>query len=162
VSAPARASIDAAQPEEGRWRRGLIGGRRSERTLLGEARAERTMTSRVLHRIGGWSAHAWAGLAVATWVVAWTIVGAFVGFTDWWQTVLYSVSSSVTLVMVFALQHTQTRQQSATQRKLDELLRAQPRADDGLIAVEEAPDEELEGLADKNLEERHRAVDRRR
>ena len=82
-----------------------------------------------------------------------------VSFPTWWQATLYSVSSSLTLVMVFALQHTQTRQQSATQRKLDELLRSQPRADGGLIAVEEAPDHELAALADKNLEERRQAVE---
>lgn len=67
------------------------------------------------------------------------------------------VSSSVTLVMVFAIQHTQTRQQSATQRKLDELLRALPAADRRLIAVEEAPDAELEALAELNLADRDQA-----
>jgi low affinity Fe/Cu permease len=32
--------------------------------------------------------------------------------------------SAVTLVMVFAIQHPQGREQAATQRKLDELIRA--------------------------------------
>jgi len=59
--------------------------------------------------------------------------------------------------MVFAIQHTQARQQSATQRKLDELLRAQPLADNRIIAVEEAPDAELEALADLNLADREQA-----
>ena len=70
---------------------------------------------------------------------------------------LYSVSTSITLVMVFAIQHTQARQQSATQRKLDELLRAQPLADNRIIAVEEAPDAELEALADLNQADREQA-----
>lgn len=144
--------------EEGRhWRRGLIGGT-EPKSLLDEARAERSWTSRVLHHVGEWTSHAAAGLVVASAVVVWLAVGIAAGFPPWWQATLYSLSSSVTLVMVFALQHTQTRQQSATQRKLDELLHALPRADVGLIAVEEAPDEELEALADKNLEERKRAV----
>jgi len=51
----------------------------------------------------------------------------------------------------------QTRQQSATQRKLDELLRALPAADRRLIAVEEAPDAELEALAELNLADRDQA-----
>lgn len=143
-----------------RWRRGLIPGAR-KRTLLGDARAERTWTSRALHRLGEWTAHASAGLIVAFAVVVWMGVGVAVAFPTWWQATLYSVSSSVTLVMVFALQHTQTRQQSATQRKLDELLRSQPQADGGLIAVEEAPDQELQALADKNLKERKYAVEGR-
>lgn len=146
--------------EEVRWRRGLFPGTR-KRTPLRDARAERTWTSRSLHRLGEWTAHASAGLVVAFAVALWTGVGVAVGFPTWWQVTLYSVSSSVTLVMVFALQHTQTRQQSATQRKLDELLRSQPQADGGLIAVEEAPDQELQALADKNLKERRHAVEGR-
>ena len=77
-------------------------------------------------------------------------------FPDWWATVLEVVSSSITLVMVFTIQHTQARQQAASQRKLDELLRAMPTADDRLIAVEEAPDAELAALADRNLAHRER------
>ena len=44
------------------------------------------------------------------------------------------------------------------QRKLDELLRATA-GDNRLIAVEEAPDEELQALADLNLDDRAAAVD---
>ena len=91
-------------------------------------------------------------------MLVWLVVGLISGFPGWWETVLYSVTSAVTLVMVFVIQHTQTRQQSATQRKLDELLRALPSADDRLIAVEEAPDQELEALAELNLADREHSV----
>ena len=40
--------------------------------------------------------------------------------------------------MVFVIQHTQARAQEATQRKLDEILRASPEADNSLITLEEA------------------------
>ena len=146
------------EPRGWHWRRGIFAEDRGrDRTLRDEARARRTVTSRALHRLGEWTAHSWSGLVVALAVIAWVGVGVVVGFPQWWQATLYSVSSAITLVMVFALQHTQTRQQSATQRKLDELLRALPHADGSLIAVEVAPDEELEDLADKNLEDRKRA-----
>ena len=92
-------------------------------------------------------------------VVIWLGIGALVRFPDWWETVLYVSSSSVTLVMVFAIQHTQSRQQLATQRKLDELLRTQPAADDHLIGAEDAPDEELQALADLNMADRENATD---
>jgi len=92
-------------------------------------------------------------------VVTWAVIGAFFAFPHWWEEVLYAVSASVTLVMVFAIQHTQSRQQRATQRKLDELLRTQPAADDHLIAAEDAPDEELQALADLNMADRERAED---
>ena len=147
----------AGEDDDPHWRLGLIRGDGAT-TPRNAARAERTWTSRALHRVGEWTAHAWAGLSVALAVLAWVAVGAVAGFPGWWQAALYSASSAVTLIMVFALQHTQTRQQSATQRKLDELLRALPLTHEALIAVEEAPDEELAALADKNLEERKRAV----
>lgn len=73
--------------------------------------------------------------------------------------VLYSVTGSVTFVMVFVIQHTQERQTSATQRKLDELIRSSVRADNTLIAVEEAPDEHLQALAHLNLADRQQASD---
>jgi hypothetical protein len=64
----------------------------------------------------------------------------------------------VMVVMVFALQHTQARQQAVTQRKLDELLRAQPTADDRLIALEGASDEELAALTDLSHAYRERVL----
>ena len=143
--------------EGGRWRRGLIRG-----TPPGVVHAatwsQRQWSSRALHRVGELSSHAGAGFIAAVLVVTWAVVGVVVGFPGWWETVLYSTTASVTFVMVFAIQHTQARQQSATQRKLDELLRALTSADDRLIAVEEAPDEELEALADLNLEDRENAL----
>jgi low affinity Fe/Cu permease len=91
-------------------------------------------------------------------VAAWFVVGVWAGFPDWWETVLYSTTASVTVVMVFAIQHTQSREQLVTQRKLDELLRAQPGADDHLIAAEVASDEELDALADLNAADRKLAA----
>ena len=70
---------------------------------------------------------------------------------------MYSVSASVTLVMVFVLQHMQSRLESATQRKLDELLRSTPRADNQLIGVEEASDAELQVLTELNRADRSQA-----
>src|SRR5687767_11066139 len=130
------------------WRRGLIGEAPPAAVPShGDGWDERHWSSRALHRLGEASAHAAAGLVAATAVLAWLAVGVATDFPDWWETVPYSTGASVTLVMVFAIQHTQTRQQSDTQRKLDELLRAQPTADDSLIAVEEAPDHELQARA---------------
>ena len=118
---------------------------------------ERHWSSRVLHRVDELTSHAAAGLLAGSAVVAWTVVGLVAGFPDWWQTVLYSSSSCVTLLMVFVIQHSSTRQQLSMQRKLDELLRATPAADDHVIAVEEAADDELEELAGQSLQRRARA-----
>jgi low affinity Fe/Cu permease len=146
-------------PDEQEWRRGLIGAAPAPSLEThGEGWEHRHWSSRTLHRLGELSAHAGAGLVAALAVLVWLAIGLALDFPGWWETVLYATSSSVTLVMVFAIQHTQTRQQSATQRKLDELLRAQPAADDSLIAVEEATDGELQARADLNLADRQEAV----
>ena len=55
--------------------------------------------------------------------------------------------------MVFVIQHTNERQTAAMQRKPDELIRSSTRANDGVIAVEEASDDQLQTLAD------HRAAE---
>src|SRR4051794_5681225 len=118
---------------------------------------ERHWTSRLLHRVGAATAHSGAGAVAALAVAGWIVVGAFVGFRPWWQTVLYAVTSTMTFVMVFVIQHTQSRQTSATQRKLDELLRASHDADPTYIAAEDAPDEDLELLAEISEADRRRA-----
>ena len=90
-------------------------------------------------------------------VASWAVVGFIFGFPQWWQTVLYSVTGSVTFVMVFVIQHAQQRQTFGTQRKLDELIRSSSHADNTLIAVEEAPDEHLQALAHLNIADRKQA-----
>jgi low affinity Fe/Cu permease len=139
--------------DEPRWRRGLFRGAIHDDDWLG-----RNRPSRLLHRVGEIVADAGAGIIAALVVLGWAVVGVVAGFPRWWETVLYAVTASVTFVMVFVIQHTQSRQITAVQRKLDELLRATP-GDNRLIAVEEAPDEELQALADRNLADRNAAVD---
>jgi low affinity Fe/Cu permease len=117
-------------------------------------------TSRVLHRLGDIAGHSGSGVVAATLVMAWALIGLGVGFPQWWQITLYSTAGSVTFVMVFVIQHTNERQTFATQRKLDELIRSSTRADDTLIAVEEAADGQLQALADLNLADRERASTR--
>jgi low affinity Fe/Cu permease len=80
----------------------------------------------------------------------WFVVGFVTRFPSWWQIVLYSTTSAITVVMVFAIQHTQRREQLVIQRKLDELVRAQPEADDRMIAAEAGTDEQLDELMAAN------------
>jgi low affinity Fe/Cu permease len=94
--------------------------------------------------------------SAATGVVA-AVVGVFVvglaiaGFPTSWEVTFSTLAAAITLVMVFALHHTQRREQVATQLKLDELIRAFPQADDRYVRVQAAADDEVE-----ELEERHR------
>ena len=118
----------------------------------------RHWASRFLHRVGEVASNAAAGFVAALLALIWGVVGIVSGFPSWWATVLYSVTAAITFVMVFVIQHTQSRQITAVQRKLDELLRATA-GDNNVIAVEEASDEELQALVDLNLHDRKAAVD---
>lgn len=156
---------DDATPatDAGRWMNSHARRMLQHGPWLGTPRAPqwggRPWPSRLLHRLGEASAHSWAGVSAAIAVASWGVVGVFVGFAAWWQTALYSVTAAVTFVMVFVLQHTQARQTQAMQRKLDELVRSGIRADDSLIAIEEALDEDLQALADQALAERQHQLD---
>ena len=75
--------------------------------------------------------------------VVWVLVSIAFGFPDPWERAFQTLVAAVTLVMVFVIQHTQARHQAATQRKLDEILRVLPDADNALLALEHASDEEL-------------------
>ena len=67
--------------------------------------------------------------------------------------------AALTLAMVFVIQHTQARQQAATQRKLDEILQALPGADNALLALEHASDDELRAAGESHREIRQAALD---
>jgi low affinity Fe/Cu permease len=113
--------------------------------------------SRLLHLVGDASARASVAVVVAVVVVVFVAVLAAAGFPSSWENGFALASSAITLVMVFTIQHTQTRQQSAIQLKLDELIRTSPEADDLLVHIESAHDDEL-GEIEKSSLEHHASV----
>jgi low affinity Fe/Cu permease len=126
---------------------------------MGDESRHATRRSRWTHRLGDATTHSNAAVGVFAAAVAWIVVGACYDFPGWWATTLFAVTSVATLVMVFIVQHTQARLEIATQRKLDELLRALPEADNRLIAAEVASDAELADISEQHLEHRRSVVD---
>jgi low affinity Fe/Cu permease len=116
---------------------------------------QRTVGSRWLYRVDHYSSLPVVASAVGVLLVGAVIVGIVLGFPDGWIIAFESGTSAVTLAMVFVIQHTQSREQAATQRKLDELLRALPEAQTGLIMLEEASEEKM-----KEVEEGQRDLKR--
>jgi low affinity Fe/Cu permease len=84
--------------------------------------------------------------------------GAAVGFSSGWVIGFEAGTSAITLIMLFVIQHTQGREQAATQRKLDELLRALPEAESGLMMLEEASDDTMRDVEIEQRESREAAV----
>lgn len=99
--------------------------------------------SRILHWVDDLASRASMSIAVATVLITFIVIMASRGFPSSWQVGFATTAEAITLIMLFVIQHTQSRQQAVLQLKLDELIRASPNADDLLVHLEVAGDEEL-------------------
>ena len=122
-------------------------------------RDERAWSSRQLHRVSDLSASSGATAVAAGVSCVFLVVAAVSHHASRWLTLFEALAAAVTLVMVFALQHTQVRTQSAMQRKLDEILSALPDADSRLVHVETASQRELDELDVRHIQVRVEALD---
>jgi low affinity Fe/Cu permease len=108
--------------------------------------------SRAVHHLDRATSRPATALVVAALVVAFSVALAIAGFPTSWETAFATVCAAVTTIMVFTIQHTQSREQAAMQLKLDELIRALPQADDHLVQVEAGDAEELAELEQEHFE----------
>jgi low affinity Fe/Cu permease len=119
----------------------------------------RSAGSRLLWAVDRWASRPLTALIVITADIAWVLFSVAVGFPARWESVFQALVAAITLAMVFVIQHTQSRQQAATQRKLDEILRALPGADNSLLTLEHASDDELRATGHAHREIRRAALD---
>jgi low affinity Fe/Cu permease len=119
---------------------------------------DRSPGSRLLHSVDRWAGRPSVALAVVAADVVWVLFSVFNGFPSRLETVFQAVVAALTLAMVFVIQHTQARHQVTTQRKLDEILRALPHADNSIIALEDADDETLRSTHDVHRGLRRKAL----
>jgi low affinity Fe/Cu permease len=104
--------------------------------------------ARIAARIAGRPVGFTAAIAI---VSLWLLTGPFFGFSNTWQLFINSVTTIVTFLMVFLIQHTQNRDTEALQVKIDELIHALDGANDVLLDLEELEEEELSMLRDKYI-----------
>jgi low affinity Fe/Cu permease len=114
--------------------------------------------SRVLHQLGRFSQSTMASTAALLVSATFLLVALLAPRATPVLTAFEAFAAAVTLVMVFALQHTQARQQAAIQRKLDEILQSLPGADNRLVQLENASEHELADHADRHTQLRDDAV----
>jgi len=128
---------------------------------VGEESAENTeqrhLGSRVLHAVDRWAAKPTLALGVVTADAVWLVCSVIFAFPARLESIFQTLAAGTTLAMVFVIQHTQAREQAVTQRKLDEILRASPEADNSMITLEEAPDTELKAAAEGHRDARRDA-----
>lgn len=105
--------------------------------------ALRQWMSRVFQRLDQLMSHVATAAAVSVILLIFIVSLAFNGFPSKWQMGFATVSNAIVIMLLFALKHTQDRQQTALQLKLDELIRSSPAADDHLVQIERAEEKEL-------------------
>lgn len=103
----------------------------------------RRRVSRLLHWIDDITSRSAAALVVTLALVAFAIVLSIAGFPGTWESAFSTIVGAITLIMLFVIQHTQSRHQTSLQLKLDELIRSSPDADDHFVHIEKAEDSEL-------------------
>jgi low affinity Fe/Cu permease len=79
-------------------------------------------------------------------IVAWIATGPLFHYSDTWQLVINTGTTIITFLMVFLIQNTQNRDTEAIQLKLDELIRANEKARNRLLRLEELTEEEMEQI----------------
>ena len=107
----------------------------SDSTRSDHFESARKALSTAAHAVSGWAGSVTAIILVS--LVVSLVVGAVLHFPPWWQTVVYSTNSLVTLLMLFIIQHTTEQQTGAILLKLDELVHSSSNARDDVIDAED-------------------------
>jgi len=82
-------------------------------------------------------------------IVIWAVTGPMFHFSDTWQLVVNTGTTIITFLMVFLIQHTQNKDSTAVQVKLDELIRAHQGAHNALLDLERLEVEDLEAMREE-------------
>jgi low affinity Fe/Cu permease len=120
---------------------------------------ERSPVRRLLSWVDRWASRPLTALIVIAADTVWVLLSVAMGFPGLGERVFQTLVAAVTLAMVFVIQHTQAREQAATQRKLDEILHALPGADNSLLTLEHASHDELRAAGDSHRAIRQAAVE---
>ena len=121
----------------------------------GEGRSKR---SRLLWAVDRWAGLPLTALSVLAASAVWLLLSVIFGFPNGWERIFQTLVAAITVTMVFVIQHTQARHQAATQRKLDEILRSLPEADNSLLTLEHASDSELRATRRQHRQVRQEAL----
>ena len=112
---------------------------------------------RIAHKVSHAVGTSWAFIIAVIVLIAWAATGPMFNYSNTWQLIINTGTTIVTFLMVFLIQNTQNRADTAIQIKLDELLKGTKGARTSLVDIEELSDEELEKLH-KQFEELHKKL----
>lgn len=78
--------------------------------------------------------------------LAWGVSGPMFHYSDTWQLVINTSTTVMTFLIVFLIQNTQNHDSKVLHLKVDELIRSIKAARNGLVDLEDLPDEEIARL----------------
>ncbi len=107
------------------------------------------------HHASQWLGSPWAFSSAVFVVAAWAGLGLIFGFSDGWQLLINTGTTSDTFLMVFLIQNTQNRDSRALHAKIDELIIKTDAADNELVDSEEMSEEQLRALEQRYHELAH-------
>ncbi len=79
-------------------------------------------------------------------IIGWVVSGPVFNYSDTWQLVINTGTTIITFLMVFLIQHSQNKDTTAIQLKLNELIAASSKASNRLVDIEDLTEAELETL----------------
>lgn len=92
------------------------------------------------------SGHVVPFLVATILVIAWAVSGPIAHWSDTWQLVMNTLSSAVTLLMVFVIQGSQNRDTDMLNAKLNEIIRSLPAARKEFLNLEDLSETQLREL----------------
>ena len=99
--------------------------------------------SRFARAVAGATGRPIAFILAVSVILVWAVTGPLFHYSDTWQLVINTGTTVITFLMVFLIQNTQNRDSQSIHFKLDELIRAQKGARNGMIDLDDLSDEEL-------------------
>jgi low affinity Fe/Cu permease len=79
-------------------------------------------------------------------IVVWAFAGPLFSYSDTWQLVINTGTTIITFIMVFIIQHSQNKDTTAIQLKLNELIASNDKASNRLVNIEDLTEDELQTL----------------
>ena len=105
-----------------------------------------TILEKLSHHSARQAASPWAFLLAVGFVVLWIIAGPFVHFSHYWELVMIYGTHGITFLMVFLIQHKQTKASTPMKLKLNEIIAALNGANNKMISVENLTEGELKSI----------------
>lgn len=79
-------------------------------------------------------------------IIIWFCTGPLFHYSDTWQLVINTGTTIITFIMVFIIQHSQNKDTTAIQLKLNELIATNDKSSNRLVNIEDLTEEELTAL----------------